>query len=296
MKRLLLILFIIMIVLSGCTNPAVHHEDAKQNVSSTVNSGSLFDFAQPLTLAQVTTAMMLEGLPFTENRKENPDDYAINGVTPTIYTIKQNQNVLMIYIFESIALRQEACGNSEGAGYWIADKLPQNDEWLTVAYTAKNALIIDRINIEKYQSDIAKILSPLRTAADSLNETKEMVFADQSSHWDAKYFVRYYQYWYQDSSGKIHICQYAHGRWLVKYLDSDAKSIHHLNYQYTLPDGNGSGNIHGPGILDKKVGDYYFQLGNSVGRSIPNQDDVYTLTIQWDGNKETLHLKMIDQE
>lgn len=296
MKKLLIILFIIMMVLSGCTSPGAQKENAKQNVSSDHKADSNFNFAKPLTLAQVITAMMLEGLPFSQNREENPDDYAINGVSPAIYTIKQNDNILMIYIFESIALRQEACGDTEGAGYWVADKLPQKDDWLTVAYTAKNALIIDRVNIEKYQSDIAKILTPLRTAADSLNGTEEMVFADKSSHWDANLTIKYYQYWYKDNRDAIHICQRSNEKWLVKYLGPDPESVHNLKYKYTLLNGGGSGNIYGPGILHKIGKDYYLQLGNSQSNGIPDKDDVYTLAIQWDDQKETLHLKSIKQD
>jgi hypothetical protein len=129
-----------------------------------------------------------------------------------------------------------------------------------------------------------------------LNGTEEMVFADKSSHWDANLTIKYYQYWYKDNRDAIHICQRSNEKWLVKYLGPDPESVHNLKYKYTLLNGGGSGNIYGPGILHKIGKDYYLQLGNSQSNGIPDKDDVYTLAIQWDDQKETLHLKSIKQD
>jgi len=300
-KKLLIILFIIMMVLSGCTRPIALKDYAKLNVSTDDKADCNYNFPQPLTLAQVTTAMMLEGLPFSQNREENPDDYAINGVSPAIYTIKQNDNILMIYIFESIALRQEVCNNSEGVGYFIADKIPQKENWLTLAITAKNTLIIDMCNTENYQTNtnpLKRIFLSLRAATDSLNETKEVIFADKGNYWDAKYTIRYYQYWYEDKTGAIHICQHSNGKWEIKYLGPDPESISVIKHKYTHLNGagSGSGTIHGSKILQKIGKDYYLQFGNLESNTVPDKNDVYTLAIQWDDQKETLHLKSIKQD
>lgn len=294
MKRLLIILIIIMMVLSGCTPFDTSNE--KGNVSTAYEEDSVFDLAKPFTLAQVTTAMMLGGLPFCENRNENPEDYVINGVRPAIYTIQQNRNILMVYIFDSIALRNEACSDTYGLGYWVADELPQKENWLTASYTAKNALIVDRFYIEAYTSNInfVKALTPLKAAIDSLNGAKEMLFAGKSNHWDARLIIKYYQYWYEDNRGAIHICQQSNEKWQVKYLAPNPESIQDLKYKYTALGGSGSGNAHGSGILHNDGRDYYLPLFGSQSNKIPDKDDHNTLTIEWEGNKETLQLKMID--
>ena len=294
MKKVLIILLLMVIALSGCASPFIQEENAEQTFLSANKLDSSFNYPKPLTLEEVKTTIIAEGLQLSGNQGETPNDYVINNVTPTIYTINQN-NILMIYIYESIALRKEVC-EFGGMGYYDSSKLPQKENWLTIAYTAKNALIIDMCNIENYQSNttaFVQVLNSNRAAADSLNGVKEMVFADKGSCWDARYTVKYFQYWYKDNTGKIGIDQYSKGQWLVKYLGSDPESIHDLKYEYTHLAGGGSGNINGPGILHKIGKDYYLRLSYSEGRSIPNKDDVYTLTIQCEGKKDTLHLKMI---
>jgi len=272
-----------MMFLSGCSNPG----GQKEPVSAGGPADSLY--TKPLTLAQVTTAMALAGLPLCKNQEGVPDDYAINDVTPAIYTIKQDNNILMIYIYESIALRKEACDNLGGFRV-VSNKLPQKENWHTVAYAAKNALIIDMFNMKAYQSDPAafeKFLKYIRTAADSLNDTEELVFQDKGSCWDATLTVSYYQNRYRDQDGSINTDQYANEKWNIKYLGSKPESVHHVKYACKSRCGGSSATV-----PMKKVGkDYYLDMFGFGSSSIPYKENVYTLTIQWDGKKETLYLK-----
>ena len=292
MKKALIILFIIMITLSGCANPTPSKENAEQNVSSENKSDSVFYYAKPLTLAQVTTTMMLEGFSFIENQEENANDYAINNVTPAIYTIKQNDNTLMIYIYKTIALRKEACWSGE-IGYDHLSQLPHKENWITRAFTAKNVLIIDMCNTEKFETNTTGILvwRSLKAAADSLNDVKELVFTDKGSYWDASLVIKYYKNWYKDREDKDNLDRYAEAKWLVKYLGSDPKSLHHIKYEYKGSYCSGSGT----GSMEKIGKDYYLSMFGSGGNTVPYKDDIYTLTIHWDGKKETLHLKRISQ-
>ncbi len=286
-----------VIALSGCSNHFMLKENAEQTASSVNERDSSFYYPKPLTLAEVKTAIIAQNLQLNENQEEIPKDYVINNVTPTIYKIDQN-NILMIYIYESIALRKEACETGEIGyfDYFDSNKLPQKENWPTIAYTARNALIIDMTNMKNYQSNFTaftRVWKALRAAADSMDGVKEMVFADKGNCWDARIVVRYYQNWYMVKDDTIGIDQYARKQWLVKYLGPDPEAIRHVKYKYTHQGGGGSGYDNGPGILQKIGKDYYLRLGNSGSSSIPYKDDVYTLKIQWGGKTETLDLKMI---
>jgi hypothetical protein len=285
-KKVLIILFLMMIALSGCSSPTV----PKENAQPTDKQDSLFSYAKPLTLEEVKNAIILEGLQLSENQEEDSNEYAIDNVSPAIYTTKPNNNILMIYIYDSIALRTEACRRGE-MGNDALSQLPEKENWFTKAYTAKNVLIVNMCDIENFQSN-ATVWRSLGAAADSLNDIKELVFTDKGSYWDANLVINYYQHWYKDKKDVNNLDKYAKKQWHVKYLGSDPESVHLVKYEYTSNFGSG-----GSGTVSmKKIGNDYFLDMGSGGNSIPVKDEVYTLTIQWGDKKESLYLKTINQE
>lgn len=298
MPRILIILCILSLTLSGCSVPFFNREDPVKTPAFTEPADSPFDYTEPISVKDVKTALIAAGLQFTETSEFTPDDYIVNDLRPTIYSIKPGQHVLMLYEFGSIALRNEA-GWTAGSGNIISNQFPLKDKWLAQAYTAKNVLIINMLNYEKLvtaegipqvSADIQKASVALNQAVLALNEGQTLVFADKSNNWDARLTVKYYQHWYEDSTDTSHIEQVSKGDWRVKYLGDEPESIKSISYEYTTFSGSGSGN----GDSLQKIGqDYYLRLGSSGNIGIPGEDSVYTLSIKWNDQQESLDLKAV---
>ncbi|MEA1962450.1 MAG: hypothetical protein U9N81_14480 [Bacillota bacterium] len=288
MKKALIILLLIMIALSGCSGPFTPKENVTQTVSSNDQADSHFKYAKPLTLEQVKTAIILHGLQLTDNKQEDANDYAINNVTPAIFTIKPNNHILLIYVYESIELRKEVCSREGNVKYNLSQCLPK-DKWVIQTYTAKNVWIVNMCNRKNLQPNPTSLLwKSLSAAADILNDVKEIVFTDKSTYWDARLIVKYYRNMYKDKDDYNRYDMYSQQKGLVKHLGSDPESIHHIEYKYK----GGSCGCSCTNAPMQKIGnDYYFSIGGIGSNTSAYKDDVYTLTIQWDGKKETLHLK-----
>jgi|GEM_PF-1264372 len=291
-NRVLISFFIVMLAISGCSQPSAITEKAKHSVSS---SGTVDYrlYTAPLSLIEVKTALILEGLQLSDNKEISPTDYQINNVKPAVYTINQSDQVLLIYIFKSIAERMEVCWDGY-LGFFPPPQFPQKENYLNRSYVAGNVLIIDMVDVSRMQSitEIEQVLKPLRKVVLSLNGSHEAVFADKGTNWDASYIVNYYEHWYKDDKGLAHVDQYSNGKWVVKYIGPDPQFVHDIRYECKTPGRSGSGNRN---FL--KIGeDYYLRIGNDEGNSIPDKDSVITITIQWDGKEESLNLKMISRK
>jgi len=291
MKRVLISLFIAILALSGCAQPSAINEKAKHSVSP---SGTVDYplYTAPLLLIDVKTALILEGLQLSDNKEISPTDYQINNVKPAVYKINRSDQVLLIYIFKSIADRKEVSWDGS-IGYFPPTQFPQNENYLTRSYNARNVLIIDMLDVSMMHSipEIEQVLRPVRKAVLALNDTQEVVIADKGTYWDARYVVDYYQHWYKDDKGLTRLDQYSNGKWEVNYIGADQQSIHDITYEYKTP-GRGGG---GDGIIEKIGEDYYLRIGSDAGDIIPDKDSVCTLTIKWDGKEESLNLKMLSR-
>jgi len=294
MKKVAIILVILMMALSGCKSPWKSAEN-RPKVSSETATDSAFGYTKPLTLENVKKTFAANGVELNTEQKENGGAYKIGNAVPNVYTIEPNNTILLVYIYQSIAQRKEAF-QSEGH-IWDSSQLPQAENLLSRAYPAKNVVIVYMLNPAKFQSNPAgfeQTAKSIDAAVYSLNQGQQLVFADKGEYWDASYTVKYYQHWYKDKTGTTNVVQNSSGTWSVKYLGADPESIRQIKYEYQVW-GNSKGSINGPGILQKIGQDYYLRLGNKEGNGIPDQDDVYTLTIEWDGKKESLQLKTAGQ-
>ncbi len=293
MQRILISICIVMIALSGCGQSLRPKENVDQSVSSMKTADACFLYIEPLSLIDIKTALTLAGLQFSDNKEVSPTAYQINNITPIVYTLNQSNQVLLVYIFKSIAERKEVCWDGE-LGPLTPPQFLQKENYLTRSYTARNVLIIGMRDVSRMHSisEIEQGLKPLQKVMLSLNKSQEAVFADQGLYWDASYIVDYYQHWYKDDRGLTRLDQYSNGKWVVKYIGPDPRSIHDIRYEYKAPGQGGSGD----GIFTKIGEDYYLRIGNGAGNIIPDKDSDITMTIQWSDKWESLNLKMLSSK
>lgn len=295
MQKLYILLVILLIFLSCCSIPFVNTDKPKRSVST--EGQNLFKYTESLTINDVTTTLRAAGLQLNPTQAINPNDYQIDDIRPVVYSLKQSDH-LLLYNYQSISRRKEADWTGGYFGNYCSRDIPQKENWFYLTYTAKNFVIIYMVgidNFEKQYSDYNQVFKPLKTALFSLNNIQQMVFWDKGDNFDARLNVEYYQHWYKDDQDRIGVDQYSNGQWQVEYLGAKSESIHNIYYEYKTPSGGCSGNEDGDQLF-KKIGPKYFlRLGNMVRSGIPYKDTVYTLTIKWNGQKETLHLKAVQQ-
>lgn len=295
MKKILISIFVFVLILSGCKPYSSPRGDRNQEVSPTETSDSSFNYIRCLTLNEIKTALIREGLNLSENREESPAFYQIDDTMPAILNIEDTNQTLLIYVFKTIGQLKEIYPYGGASSMPYIDILPQKGNYPSRAFSAHNVLIVDLIKINMPQEirRNEQALKALQKAAVSLNDTQRAVFVDRGTYWDARYVIDYYQHWYKDDRGTTQLDQDSEGKWTVKYTGSNPESIHNLKYEYETLAGGGSHTDSGNGIL-KKVGDSYYLQTNSGNGGIPGKESFPNINIQWDGQQESLKLKMIE--
>jgi len=292
MKKLFILLLIMMITLSGCSNPLANKE--KSNPTSSSKEPALFQYTETLTVNDVTTALLAEGLPLIKTQTINPADYLIDDIKPMVYVVKQSDHFILLYDYKSITKRKEAEWTGDYFYHFSSKNIPQKEPWFSRSFIAKNLVMIDMVDSEKFQQNYSAydpFYKTLKMALFKLNNVHKMVFADKGRYFDARLNFEYYQHWYKDDQNRIGVDQYSNRKWQVKYLGSEPESLHAIRYEYRSSYGAGGS---GTGLGIQKVGhDSFLEMGSSGSSSIPVKDTVYTLTIYWNGHKETLHLKAV---
>lgn len=295
MKKILVSIMVIMMLLSGCTPYSSSQGESNKEVSSTETMDSHFNYIKCLTLTEIKSALTQEGLVLIENRNESPAYYQIDDTMPFIFNVEDSNQILLIYVFKTIGqLKQVNPYGGLNLIFWVKDILPQKGNYPSIAYAAHNVLIVDLVKVHMPQEITSRdeqILKSLQEAALSLNDSRKAVFADKGTYWDVRYVSDYYQHWYKDDNDTTHLDQDSKGKWTVKYTGPNPESIRNLKFECNAWSGGGCLNDSGNGILDKIGDSYYLRYNNDVG--IPDNESAITVNIEWDGQQESLDLKMI---
>lgn len=293
MKKMLIYLFVLALAVSGCSNQRVPDENPSPVGPGAGTSATGIQFDKPLTIEDVRLAFEQGDLTLIENKESKPADCGINTVIPTIFSVKDSNQVLYVYVFADIAERIKVVWEGGHLTKYSPPAFVTVPEgYLSDTFTVRNVLIVDLLDVRNASSippDEIQVTKAIGNAVNSLNNSQTMVFAAQSQHWDAQYLVEYYQHWYKDSSGMARADLYSLGKWSVKFIGPNPESIQSIKHSYKTPTGGGNGHS-----KVQKDGDYYYlRLGENGSEGYPISNGVYTLTITWDGQEETLDLKPI---
>lgn len=293
MKKSLLV-FLLVILLSGCTNPFINNAPA-QPVQSTE---FLLEYASPLSINDAAQAIQENGLTLSTTKSIDPSDFTFDGITPVVYEINKSGHYLLIYDYKKIGRLKDAGSSWYYSSVLFHDRYyPDTESWYSRPFMTKNLLLVFRINKDLWakNNNIEDIFKSFSNAIYDLNKGVTFTYTDQSENFDARVKVSGFWYWYKDDKGCNYLEQDSQQKWEVRYLGPDPESIHDLHYWINTSGGFGSSSssMHRGNILEKENNQYYLRLDDNDHRC-PDKDTVYTLKIKLNNQKvETLALRNI---
>jgi len=254
-----------------------------------------------LFLKDVTSTLTAGG--FSLARKAGITSYGldINGTSPQVFRILNSNDTLYIYIFKSIGEREK-----------IID-IGSNDKPLAIFapisrlsffFPARNTLIVyvsESMPILNSASDL-RLKSLNNIVFTGLNDGKVLVFKGEGAYWKASVVYKYYEYWWQDSGGRMQYESWHSAQPALTYKGADLKDIAPINYRYTFKAPSGSfGGSQDTGFDGSSVGAAGVSYGSGLAAAglgsfsgngaLTRADETYQATIDWNGERESFSLK-----
>jgi hypothetical protein len=236
-----------------------------------------------LTLKTIVKTFEKQGVPLKKDSSKSPDEFALAGTKPAVYSIDENKGTLLVYTFKSFVEREDIVNKT--------NKFDNPFSILESPYKAKNALIVllpaktpeteeDLVNLSKTNSKISNIVFKY------LNDGKEITFKGQSSSWEGTFTLKYYEHWWQDEKGVLHHENYHTDYPAIKYKSSDIEAVGSIEFEYKTTHGGGS-------VTGAELGkDGYVKLGSSGGNgAMPRENEDINYIIKWNNKEETIVLK-----
>jgi hypothetical protein len=236
-----------------------------------------------LTLKTIVKTFEKQDVSLKEDRSKSPEDYALNGVKPTIFSFGEKKDTLLVYTFKSFVERDAIVRES--------NKFNNPLSLLEYSFKAKNAFLVyiasqNPITEEEMKSIGETITLISNIVFKDLNDGKEIVYKGQSTSWEGTFTLKYYEHWWQDEKGTLRQESYHMAYPAIKYKRSDIEAVGPMEFEYKTTTGRGSST----GVELKKDGSA--QLGSSGGSGlIPREEDDINFTIKWNGKEENMVLK-----
>jgi len=241
-----------------------------------------------LSLYDVTGAFEAGGLHLI-NGRVGPADLELGGVRPAVFKIAKTENSLFVYIFTSIEDRQKVYG---GGGYDPLDRETALHELfaryspLPRLFDARNVLVVytpENIPANAVENRIFRKVADAVFAR--LNNGQTLIFKGSGTHWEAQVIYRYYEYWWEDSGGRWQYESWHTEHPVLRYKGKDIENVGEISFTCMAPLDGMSGHT----TLDQN-GYVITGSGESNG-ALTRKDDIYTVTVEWNGQKETFTLR-----
>ncbi|MGE5627982.1 MAG: zf-HC2 domain-containing protein [Solirubrobacterales bacterium] len=232
-----------------------------------------------LKLKTIVETFNKGGLNVKEDNSNSKDENAIFGIKPSVYTIGDSKDKLLIYMFKSFMDRDQVMGGFSDP--FAIEK---------VQFKAKNALIVYKPNeIPKTEDDLAVFVKTKKLIGNivfkDLNQGKEVTFKGESEHWQGTFTLKYYQNFIQDDKG-FHYDGYSEKYPILKYKDKDIDSVGPVSYNYDTAAGGGGGEV------DSLDNDGYIRIGGGGGNgAIQDVNKDINITVKWKDKEEHIVLK-----
>lgn len=233
-----------------------------------------------LKLKTVVNAFNKGGLNLKEDNPDTKDKNAIFGIKPSVYTIGDSKDKLLIYMFKSFIDRDEVL--SKYSDQRLVEK---------VQFKAKNSYIVYlAFDPTKSNNSYETFVKTNKLIADivfkDLNQGKEVIFKGESEHWQGTFTLKYYQNWIQDDKG-FHYDGYYQEYPVLKYKMQDIDSVGPVSYEYQTTAGGGSGE------RDTIDSDGYMRLGSAAGNgAIHDITKDINFSVKWKDKEEHMVLKL----
>ena len=235
-----------------------------------------------ITLKTIVKTLEKEGLSLEKDKSKSPDEYDLSGVKPSIYTVEDSKDTLLIYVFDSFREKQK-----------ILDETDKYNNYFSMEefkYHAKNSLIVfipNEIpeNEEEFKAIENKLNLIYETTFKYLNNGKERVYKGESENWEGTFTMEYYENWFKDEEGTKYD-SYNEKYPMIKYKGSDLDEVGTIDFEYKTINGGGEST----GLTIDKDG--YVKAGGSSGNgTILSEDTEITFIIKWNGKEERIVLK-----
>lgn len=237
-----------------------------------------------LTSKSIVKTFKDQGIILSKDNSPIDDEDYIGGIKPTVYSVDNTSDKLLIYIFDSFVIRQN-----------IVDKDIKNDyipSLKSISYKANNSFLVYKPSkTPESEDEINSLLKTLNLIDDTvfkyLNDGKIITFAGESENWEGTFKVKYYENWFEDENGVSHYDSYKNTYPSLKYKNSDITNISELTFEYEAGSQKGSSN----GATLNNEG-YAEPLGISGGTGLPLKNtDQIKFTVKWNDREETFTLK-----
>jgi len=235
-----------------------------------------------LTLKTIVKTLNKQGLSLKEDKSKSPDDFDLKEIKPTIFSIGESKDTLLIYTFKSFSEREEILRET--------DKFNNPYSFEQVPYKAKNAVIVymasELPKTEEGYASMDKTRNLISTTVfKNLNGGKERVYKGESTSWEGTVTLKYYQHWFEYEN----VLQYDNYSWeypVIKYKMSDIDAVGPITFEYETTHEKGNRT----GLMLNKDG--YANAGGDGGNgAMPNENDDIRFTIKWEDKEEHIVLK-----
>ena len=235
-----------------------------------------------LSLKTIVKVFEKEGLSLEEDKSKSPEEYDLNGVKPSIFTVGDSKDTLLIYVFDSFREKEKILETT--------DRFNDPFSMEEFSYKAKNSLIVfipDESS--KTEEEFKVIGEKLKVISDAtfkyLNNGKEIVYKGESENWEGTFTMKYYEHWFEDEESTQYD-SYNTTYPVIKYKGSDLDKVGIIDFEYETTAGGGTST----GVtLDK---DGFVNAGSAGGNgAMHDKNSDITFIIKWDGKEEQIVLK-----
>lgn len=236
-----------------------------------------------LTVKQIVGTLKKGDIKLREINGDNLTDKDLNGHKPTVFQVGETADTLLIYTFKSFVEREDIVRETKKYNFSYSFE--------NIPFNAKNALIVYQPDINNLSAENMQRISAIKTKLDeiifeALNNGESLVFQGESEHWETTITLKYYQHWWKAENGRLEYESYHTEEPIIRYKKADIEKVGNIAVKYESTSGGGSSS----GLeLDR---DGYARCGKSGGNgAIPSKDSVYTVTVEWLDQEETMELK-----
>lgn len=243
-----------------------------------------------LTENEIIDTFIAHDLALEKDSSKNSSNYAIGGIKPGIFRLKEYDATLYIYIFDSLNERYE------NFILWDFDNIDSIEFNGSVnAYHSKNASIVleapfgngDILNSNEISefSKLANVISD--TVFLYLNDGKTIVYHGESEHWRGTYTLKYYSNPIEDENGQRYLDTYHWETSQLAYRGDDLENIGAISYK--LKRGLSSGG-EGTSLIMNDEGIVHLggSGGSGGGNNLPQE---IAITVIWNDQEESLILE-----
>jgi hypothetical protein len=244
-----------------------------------------------LSLEDVRQAFAQKDLKLMPLNEELPVSLILEDTKPYAYTIANSTDQVLIYVFDSIEERDDL--NNEFKNKIKLRELFWNYRLGSTLSEAKNVLIVFCPGELHFQTadpvfKRAKAINDL--VFTDLNKGRILVFRGEGRYWEAQVIYRYTINSYKNKKRVLKVNNWKAENQMARYKGENASEVGPIIFSVLRPHGSNGGTGFELGA-DRIVRLSGSDFGGWSSGALNSSKDIYTITIEWNGQQETFNLK-----